>query len=111
MDPLYPFDLASFSAVPSPAGITLQWETAREIDVLGWNVYRSSSPSEVFQRVNPVTLPSGADSLEETDYLYQDSSVKPGRRYYYLVEAITVTGLPERSIVLSARGSDRQSHT
>ena len=109
MDPLYPFDLASFSAVPSPAGITLQWETAREIDVLGWNVYRSTSPSEVFQRVNPVTLPSGADSLEETDYLYQDSSVKPGRRYYYLVEAITVTGLPERSIVLSARSSDRKS--
>jgi hypothetical protein len=106
MDPLYPFDLASFSAVPSPAGITLQWETAREIDVLGWNVYRSSSPSDAFQRVNPVTLPSGADSLEDTDYLYQDSSVQPGRRYYYLVEAITLAGLPERSIILSARAAD-----
>jgi hypothetical protein len=106
MDPLYPFDLASFSAIPSRGGITLQWETTREIDVLGWNVYRGSSPSETFQRVNPVTLPSGADSLEETDYLYQDSSVQPGRRYYYLVEAITLTGLPERSIVLSARAWD-----
>jgi len=110
MDPLYPFDLASFSAVPSRAGITLQWETAREIDVLGWNVYRGTIPSEAsFQRVNPVTLPSGADSLEETDYLYQDSSVQPGRRYYYLVEAITVTGLPERSIILSARAPDDKS--
>jgi hypothetical protein len=109
MDPLYPFDLASFSAVPSRAGITLQWETTREIDVLGWNVYRGSSPSETFQRVNPVTLPSGADSLVETDYLYQDSSVQAGRRYYYLVEAITLTGLPERSIVLSARASDSKS--
>ncbi len=109
MDPVYPFDLASFSAVPSRAGITLQWETTREIDVLGWNVYRGSSPSETFQRVNPVTLPRGADSLEETDYLYQDSSVQAGRRYYYLVEAITVTGLPERSIVLSARAPDRRN--
>ena len=109
MDPLYPFDLASFSAAPSHAGITLQWETVREIDVLGWNVYRSSGPSDTFQRVNPVTLPSGADSLEETEYLYQDSSVQPGRRYYYLVEAITVTGLPERSFTLSARATDDKS--
>src|SRR4030095_14385089 len=100
----------SFSAVPSHAGITLQWETAREIDVLGWNVYRGTIPSEAsFQRVNPGTPPSGADSLEETDYLYQDSSVQPGRRYYYLVEAITVTGLPERSIILSARAPDDKS--
>ena len=56
-----------------------------------------------------MTLPSGADSLEETEYLYQDSSVQPGRRYYYLVEAITVTGLPERSITLSARAADNKS--
>jgi hypothetical protein len=103
IDPEYPFDLASFSALPSPGGITLQWETSREIDVLGWNVYRSSSPSEIFQRVNAVTLPSGSDSVEDTDYVYQDTSVRPGRRYYYVIEAITVLGLPEKSIALSAR--------
>lgn len=106
LDPAYPFDLASFSAIPSPAGITLQWETSREIDVLGWNVYRSANPSDSFQKINPVALPSGADSLEDTDYLYQDTSVQPGHRYYYLVEAITILGLPERSLVLSVRVPD-----
>jgi len=106
IDPAYPFDLTSLSASTSATGITLQWETSREIDVLGWNVYRSASPSDGFQKINPVALPSGADSLEETDYLYQDTSVQPGRRYYYLVEAITILGLPERSIVLAAHAPD-----
>ena len=105
-DPLYPFDLASFSAQPSAGGITLQWATSRETDVLGWNVYRSSQPGGPFLRLNELPLPSGADTLEETDYLYQDASVQPHHRYFYLVEAITVLGLPERSMALSAQSQE-----
>ncbi|HMC83412.1 MAG TPA: hypothetical protein VKL61_09285, partial [Candidatus Polarisedimenticolia bacterium] len=48
MDPLFPYDLSSFTANPSPAGITLQWSTDREIDLLGWNVFRGSSPGGPF---------------------------------------------------------------
>jgi hypothetical protein len=103
IDPVYPFDLASFSALPSAGAITLQWATSLETDVLGWNVYRSSQPKGPFVRLNALPLPSGADTLEETDYLYQDASVQPHRRYFYLVEAITVLGLPERSMTLSAQ--------
>jgi len=106
IDPRYPFDLASFGALPSTGGITLQWATASEVDVLGWNVYRSTEPGGPFLRVNPLLLPTGSDSLEETDYLYLDSSVQSGRRYYYLVEAVTLMGLPERSLVLSTRASE-----
>jgi len=50
-------------------------------------------------------VPSGSDTVEETDYLYQDTSAQKDHRYYYQVEAITVLGLPERSFVLSARAS------
>ena len=110
IDPQYPFDLASFSALPSPGGITLQWATSRETDVLGWNVYRSTQASGPFVRLNQMPLPSGADTLEETDYLYQDSSVEPHRRYFYRVEAITVLGLPGRSMALSALSQDAAPH-
>ncbi|HEV8374684.1 MAG TPA: hypothetical protein VGR38_00450 [Candidatus Polarisedimenticolia bacterium] len=109
IDPLYPFELSSFGALPSPGGITLQWATATETDVLGWQVYRSEYSGGPFTRISPLALPSGADSQEETDYVYQDASVISGRRYYYLVEAITVLGLPERSFVVSARVSDERT--
>ena len=104
-DPLFPYDLSSFSALSSPGGITLQWSTGREIDLLGWNVYRSSAPGGPFHRINPVTLPSGGDSQEETDYIYQDSSAPEGRRYYYRVEGITLQGLPEASFPVSAEAA------
>ncbi len=102
LDPLFPYDLSSLAAIPSSAGITLQWSTGREIDLLGWNVYRSRSPNGPFLRINPVTLPSGGDSQEETDYIYQDSSAEEGVRHFYLVEGITIQGLPERSFPVSA---------
>ena len=106
LDPLFPYDLSSLAALPSGAGITLQWSTGREADLLGWNVYRSSGPNGPFLRINPVTLPSGGDSQEETDYIYQDSSAAEGRRYFYLVEGITVQGLPERSFPVSAESPE-----
>lgn len=106
LDPLFPYDLSSLAALPSGAGITLQWSTGRETDLLGWNIYRSSGPNGPFLRINPVTLPSGGDSQEETDYIYQDSSAAEGRRYFYLVEGITIQGLPERSFPVSAESPE-----
>jgi hypothetical protein len=109
IDPLFPYDLSSFSALPAAGGITLQWSTSSETDMLGWNVYRSAAPGGPFLRINPVTLPSGGDSREETDYIYQDASAPPGHRYYYAVEGITVRGLPERSFPVSAEAAAADS--
>ncbi len=108
MDPLFPFELSSFTALSSPGGITLQWSTAREEDLLGWNVYRSADPNGPFLRLNPVALPSGGDSQEDTEYIYQDTAAGEGRRYFYLVEGITLQGLPDRSFPISARAGEAE---
>ena len=108
LDPLFPYDLSSLEALPSAAGIAIQWSTGKETDLLGWNVYRSSGPGGPFLRINPVTLPSGGESQEETDYIYQDSSAEQGRRYFYLVEGITIQGLPERSFPISAEWTEAE---
>jgi hypothetical protein len=105
-DPLFPYDLSSFAAASAGGGITLQWSTDHEEDLLGWNVYRSAGPGGPFLRINPVTLPSGGDSEEETNYIYQDTSAAAGRRYYYRLEGITLQGLPERSFPISAMASE-----
>lgn len=103
VDPRVPFDLAAFSAAPIGRGIVLEWTTAAERGLLGWNVYRSESPTGPFVRLNGVAVPAYGDGAADTGYVFADESVRPGRRYYYQVEGITSLGLPERSHTASAR--------
>ena len=103
IDPRVPFDLAAFSATALGRGIVLEWTTAAERGLLGWNVYRSESPSGPFNRVNGIAIPAYGDGGADTGYVFADEGVRPGRRYYYQIEGITSLGLPERSHTASAR--------
>ncbi|HEU4402194.1 MAG TPA: hypothetical protein VFT43_08825 [Candidatus Polarisedimenticolia bacterium] len=102
-DPYAPFDLASFTAQPLGASIALEWTTASEKGLLGWNVYRAESPTGPFARLNDVAVPAYGDGTADTGYIFQDDTARPGRRYYYLVEGLTSLGLTERSYLVSAR--------
>ena len=103
LDPRVPFDLAAFSAAGVGRGIVLEWTTASEQGLLGWNVYRSESPSGPFLRLNGVAIPAYGDGAADTGYVFSDESVRPGRRYYYQIEGLTSVGLAERSHTASAR--------
>jgi hypothetical protein len=103
LDPRVPFDLAAFSAAGIGRSIVLEWTTASERGLLGWNVYRSESPSGPFVRLNAVAIPAYGDGGADTGYLFADEGVRPGRRYYYQVEGLTSVGLAERSHTASAR--------
>jgi hypothetical protein len=103
LDARAPFDLAAFSAATVGRGIVLEWTTAAERGLLGWNIYRSESPSGPFVRLNGVALPAYGDGGADIGYLFADDAVRPGRRYYYQVEGLTALGLAERSHTASAR--------
>jgi hypothetical protein len=103
LDPRVPFDLAAFSAAGVGRGIVLEWTTASEQGLLGWNVYRSESPSGPFLRLNGVAIPAYGDGGADTGYVFSDEGVRPGRRYYYQIEGLTSVGLAERSHTASAR--------
>ena len=102
-DPYAPYDLASFTASGSETSILLDWTTASESDLAAWNIYRSETPSGPFTRLNSVAVPAAGDSASDTGYIFVDDYVRPGRRYYYLLEGLTRPGLPQRSQVVSAR--------
>lgn len=102
-DPYAPFDLASFTAQPAGRSIVLEWTTASEEGLIGWNVYRSETPNGPFGRLNAVAIPAYGDGSGETGYIFQDETALPGRRYYYRVEGLTQPGLAERSHVVSGR--------
>jgi hypothetical protein len=87
--------LNRFEARPAGRDIEVQWETAQEIDTLGFNLYRSATPDGWKTRVNeqliltkvPLGSPSGATYVR-IDKHRLDS----GRTYYYWLEELDLHG-------------------
>ncbi len=79
--------LVSFTATPGNGQVTLNWETATEIDTAGFFIRRSESTEGVFNRVSDF-IPAEGDSLTGATYEYVDDGLTGGTTYYYQLEAI-----------------------
>lgn len=87
-------DLISFTATGTKKNITLSWETANEIDNLGFNIYRSTSPEGTRTKINPYLIPGVNHGMfEGAIYTYVDSDVKLRTIYYYWLEDVDVSGM------------------
>ncbi|MBN1976354.1 MAG: hypothetical protein JW918_03035, partial [Anaerolineae bacterium] len=85
--------LASFSATPQGSGVLLRWETAMEIDNVGFNLYRAPSPEGSWERLNESLIPSQAPgSVFGATYTWFDEDVEAGITYYYKLEDVEVGG-------------------
>jgi len=87
-------DLAAFDAAPHADGIRVTWETAAELDHLGFNLYRSASPSGPWTRLNAdLILPKVPGSVFGGLYEWFDTDVTPGGTTYYRLEDIDIYGV------------------
>ncbi|MBN1137877.1 MAG: hypothetical protein JXM73_14910 [Anaerolineae bacterium] len=70
------------------------WETASEIDTLGFHLYRSDTgESGSFVLLNDGLIPAQAPgSPMGARYEWADAGAAPGRSYFYLLEAVDVYG-------------------
>ncbi len=85
--------LVSFLAVPDPDGIMLRWETASELDRLGFNLYRATSPEGPYRSLNTaMILALRPGSPLGATYTWMDQEVSPGLIYYYKLEAMDTHG-------------------
>jgi hypothetical protein len=80
-------------ATPGPEGITISWEENTEGDLLGYNLYRSTTPATGYEKVN-------ASLIRGTSY--QDEAVLGDMIYYYVLSAVDTASLESR---LSAEAS------
>lgn len=81
--------LISFEAEQTPEGVLLSWETASEVDSLGFNIYRAEAPYAEHFRVNPAMILSKAmGGTSGAFYEYLDEDVETGITYYYWLEAV-----------------------
>ena len=85
--------LASFTATPQGSGVLVQWETAIEIDSVGFNLYRAQAPAGDWVRLNATLVPSQSPgSVVGATYIWFDEDVKAGLTYYYKLEDVEVGG-------------------
>jgi hypothetical protein len=87
--------LASFTAMPHAGAIRLDWETASELDNLGFNLYRSDHAAGPYTQLNEVLIPSQAPgSMQGAVYTWEDRAVAAGTTYYYKLESVDSRGRP-----------------
>ncbi|MEJ2099380.1 MAG: C25 family peptidase propeptide domain-containing protein, partial [Desulfobacterales bacterium] len=85
-------DLLSFTATGDGNQVRVDWETAQEIDNLGFNLYRSTNPAGPFVKINDGLIPGLIYSVKGKSYSYIDSSVTPSTLYYYKLEDLDASG-------------------
>lgn len=85
--------LASSQAHPAPAAVQVAWETASELEVIGFNVYRAETLDGARTLLNPALLAAHhPGDVDGSSYSYLDITAQPGRTYYYWVEVIAASG-------------------
>ncbi|RLC75507.1 MAG: hypothetical protein DRI61_14775 [Chloroflexi bacterium] len=85
--------LVSFTATPEGQAVVLRWETASEVNMLGFYIRRSDAEGGDYQRISDL-IPAEGDIVGAT-YQFTDMTVEPGRTYFYTLEAVEVTGATE----------------
>ncbi len=81
----------AFQLYRAPA-IIIEWSTASELDVAGFNILRASQIDGPFTQINTSLIPPSADSLTGGEYAYEDQHVEGGVTYYYQLQEVDLSG-------------------
>ncbi len=87
--------LTSFEARGWDSQVELSWETASELDNLGFHLYRALSKEGAYERITVVPIPGLGSSPAGARYRYTDSYVSNGTTYFYRLEDIESSGKTE----------------
>jgi len=98
-------ELLSFTATAAEKAITINWETASEVDNLGFNLLRATTADGLRTRLNVDLIPSlvPPGSLFGAVYSYDDAPVMAGVRYFYWLEMVDIYGRTDLYGPVSAR--------
>ncbi len=104
-DPV-PVELLHFGASPRENAITLEWQTASEVNSAGFELQRSTDEGRIFEKIAWIDSQQG-NSIDLRTYQYTDSEVKKGVPYYYRLKQIDLDGQFEFSPVVHAQLSEK----
>ena len=71
-----------------PAAVEIEWETANELDIAGFLLYRSQSGVDDYALLDKNLIGSHGSTTAGARYRYVDSDVLPGETYHYMLAKI-----------------------
>jgi hypothetical protein len=87
-------ELRSFTGTGEGKSVKLSWETASELDNLGFNLYRTERPNGTKNKINealiPANVPPGSPAGAVYDYV--DLDLAPRHGYWYWLEDVDING-------------------
>ena len=100
-DQSLPVSLIDFSAQIVANGVALTWQTASEVDNLGFNIYRAREKPENFSMIssyktNHELAGLGNSSVGKTYSFIDTTQLAAGSRYFYLLEDVSLNGSREK---------------
>ena len=84
--------LSEFKAIGKPLKIKLEWTTASEFEVVGFNLYRAKSVDGERVQINSTLIPMQGTDTTGFTYIYKDKGLKANKVYYYWLETIDIYG-------------------
>ncbi len=84
-------ELVGFEAVASNRKVTLNWQTASEVDNAGFNLYRSIDGSD-YEKINADLIPAEGSPTGGSSYSFVDTYVQNRTEYSYLLEDFDLNG-------------------
>ncbi len=73
-------------------GVTLTWQTASEVNTLGFYVLRSREADGNYTRITNALIPGQGNSSSGAEYEFTDSEAESGIDYWYKIEEISTDG-------------------
>jgi len=85
--------LTSFTATVEGQAVVLRWETASEVNMLGFYIWRSTSEGGDYSRISGLIPAEG--EIVGASYQFTDANVELGQTYFYKLEAMETNGSSE----------------
>lgn len=96
--------LNGFRARAQKKQVKLAWQTGTELNVLGFNVWRSRTRNGTYEQLNATLIPAQAmGSVIGNRYTFQDKRTTGGNVYFYKLEVADARGKPEWSEIQKVR--------
>ena len=86
-------ELLYFAASYVNKSIVLSWETASEMDNVGFNIYRAKTIDGVKKKINiDLIQAENPGSPEGAVYSFTNTNIKQDKKYFYWLESVDVNG-------------------
>jgi hypothetical protein len=84
--------LASFTVTCDEGQVLVEWETASEVEVIGFKLWRNTSETGDYTQLNDLIPATAFGSPIGASYSYTDTNVINGTTYYYKLDVIAIDG-------------------